>query len=109
MDAMAPPQGTALQACGPGLLAASEGKPPCMEPPGLATTPTQAKWVGVDTGEGLSKQPQLPSTAAAPQEHTQGALAPRSLLATWGSRGDLEGTRGDMSSAWSVCGCPREA
>lgn len=45
-----------------------------MEPPGLATTPTQAKWVGVDTGEGLSKQPQLPSTAAAPQEHTQGAL-----------------------------------
>lgn len=37
-----------------------------------------------------------------PHESTRwGRSAPGAMLATWGSRGDLEGTRGDMSSAWS--------
>ena len=58
-----------------------------MEPPELATTPTQAKWVGVDTGEGLSKQPQLPSTAAAPREHTLGALGSRGHAGHLGLQG----------------------
>ena len=42
-----------------------------------------------------------------PHEGTcQGRSAPGTLLATWGSRGDLERMRGDVPSAWSPVQVP---
>lgn len=61
----------------------------------------------MDTAEGLSKQPQLPRQLQPHEGTCRGRLAPGALLATWGSRGDLQGTRGDCPLPGAPCGAQR--